>query len=532
MPETGKTEDLDPGSEALEYPELPAELSQPRLSTLFKYFGPGAIIASITIGSGETVFASRSGAVFGYSLLWLFLAAAIAKGLQIYCGSRYITLTGEHPLRSWNRLPLLRGWFPWLVAGISIICFPFWLGGLPLILGQLVNWIAGISDGAGISDEKERAAVQAAFDFWVKIWGTGFVVVAVSITLLQSYKLLERVQTLLVGLLLLSLLAAAIASSPDLMAIIAGTFVPSLPEFPAWALEKYPNDFGNKPVFQEIAVYVGAMGGGTQDYLGYVGILREKGWGLMKKFSLYNPSYSPGPVALPEDPEQVRRGLGWLRAPAIDVTVSFLCIATFTYAFIILGAEVLHPDKIAPAGNELLTAQKDFLSQIHPSLTYLYQVGVFIAFFGTIHGAFEIYTRTGHEAFTALIPGLHKVPVSGVRPWILLYCGGGALAVMWTGYDPVEIITPAAIFGSVITCGLWCLAGVYAERKLLPAAYRMRPLLAVLVVLAGLFLTGLGIAAAWQFFEKHYPGVVLPAIIGSVITSGLWCLSLAYRPRS
>ena len=103
---------------------------------------------------------------------------------------------------------------------------------------------------------------------------------------------------------------------------------------------------------------------------------------------------------------------------------------------------------------------------------------------------------------------------------------------MWTGYDPVEIITPAAIFGSVITCGLWCLAGVYAERKLLPAAYRMRPLLAVLVVLAGLFLTGLGIAAAWQFFEKHYPGVVLPAIIGSVITSGLWCLSLAYRPRS
>ena len=43
------------------------------------------------------------------------------------------------------------------------------------------------------------------------IWGTGFVVVAISITLLQSYMLLERVQTLLVGLLLLSLLAAAIA---------------------------------------------------------------------------------------------------------------------------------------------------------------------------------------------------------------------------------------------------------------------------------------------------------------------------------
>ncbi len=380
------------------------------------------------------------------------------------------------------------------MAGISIICFPFWLGGLPKMLGQLVNWIAGISAGEDGSD------ARVGYEFMVKIWGTGFVAVAISITLLQTYKLLERVQTLLVGLLLLSLLAAAIASSPDLMAIIAGTFIPSLPDFPAWALEQYPDDFGTKPVFQEIAVYVGAMGGGTQDYLGYVGILREKGWGLMKKFNLYNPAYNTGPIPLPQDPEQVRRGLGWLRAPAIDVTVSFLCIVIFTYAFIVLGAQVLHPQQIAPAGNELLTAQKDFLSQIHSSLTYLYQVGVFMAFFGTIHGAFEIYTRTGHETFTALIPALHQVPVSRVRPWILLYCGGGALAVMWTGYDPVEIITPAAIFGSVITCGLWCLAGVYAERKLLPEAYRMRPLLGALVVLAGIFLTGLGIAAAWQYF--------------------------------
>ena len=201
--------------EELEYPALPPELSRPRFSTLFKYFGPGAIIASITIGSGETVFASRSGAVFGYSLLWLFLAAAIAKGLQIYCGSRYITLTGEHPLRSWNRLPLLRGWFPWLVAGISILCFPLWLGGLPPMLGQLVNWIVGIPDGTAFADEKLAAIADESFQFWVKIWGTAFVLVAVSITLLQSYKLLEKVQTLLVGLLLLSLLAAAMAGVND-----------------------------------------------------------------------------------------------------------------------------------------------------------------------------------------------------------------------------------------------------------------------------------------------------------------------------
>ena len=33
--------------------------------------GPGAIIASLTIGAGELVFSSRGGALFGYDLLVL-----------------------------------------------------------------------------------------------------------------------------------------------------------------------------------------------------------------------------------------------------------------------------------------------------------------------------------------------------------------------------------------------------------------------------------------------------------------------------
>ena len=35
-------------------------------------FGPGAIIASLTIGTGELVFSSRAGALFGMDVLWLF----------------------------------------------------------------------------------------------------------------------------------------------------------------------------------------------------------------------------------------------------------------------------------------------------------------------------------------------------------------------------------------------------------------------------------------------------------------------------
>jgi len=38
-----------------------------------KVFGPGAIIASRTIGTGGLIFSRRGGAIFGYRILFLFV---------------------------------------------------------------------------------------------------------------------------------------------------------------------------------------------------------------------------------------------------------------------------------------------------------------------------------------------------------------------------------------------------------------------------------------------------------------------------
>ena len=63
----------------LRLPEPPAELRSRRITaaTILKFFGPGAIIASLTIGSGESILASREGAVFGYTVLWAVVLAAL-----------------------------------------------------------------------------------------------------------------------------------------------------------------------------------------------------------------------------------------------------------------------------------------------------------------------------------------------------------------------------------------------------------------------------------------------------------------------
>ena len=78
-------------SEALRYPELSEDMKARGFGAMLRIFGPGAIIASVTIGSGETVFASRGGAIFGYTLLWCFIGGGLMKFVQVYTAARYMT---------------------------------------------------------------------------------------------------------------------------------------------------------------------------------------------------------------------------------------------------------------------------------------------------------------------------------------------------------------------------------------------------------------------------------------------------------
>ena len=70
-----------------------------------KVFGPGAIIASLTIGTGELVFSSRGGALFGYRILFLFVVISLLKWSLVVASSRHMVLTGVHPYARMLDLP-------------------------------------------------------------------------------------------------------------------------------------------------------------------------------------------------------------------------------------------------------------------------------------------------------------------------------------------------------------------------------------------------------------------------------------------
>ena len=512
-------------SDKLVYPELSPELKGGFNFKMLKFFGAGAIIASVTIGSGETFFASRGGAIFGYALLWCFIGSAIMKGVQVYTSARYMTLTGEHPMSHWKYLPGPRGWVPAAFAIISIGCFPFWLAGLPLFIGKTINWIFGIEG------TDEHLLMMG------RVWGTICVFIAVTLTALQTYGLLERVQTILVGFLLASMLAACFASRPDWLEALSG-LVPNLPDYDPWVKQKYP-DVAAVPSWVEIGLYLGAIGGGTYDYIGYIGCFREKKWGLIgsRKTVVNDKCEKCGyelsgsrdagqnlcpecgatmPVTpheteaiatsaetLPIEPsdENIRRGRAWLWPAKIDVGVGFLCVLIFTICFVVLGAQILRPKEVIPSGNELLTHQADFLTQFGKGWLYLYQLGIFAAFFGTIYGAYEIYIRTAYECVMPLSKKARAMPERKFRYIVLAYCAVGGLTLLWTMESPVDLVKPAAIIGGVFTCGLWCFAMIWADKKFLPKALRMGPVLLTLNVIAGTVLTVLGVQAIIDYVK-------------------------------
>ena len=100
---------------SVDIPEVKGVFAQPwslkKAVGLLAVFGPAAIVASVSIGAGETIVVVRMGAWAGYSLLWLVLLSCVVKGVFVtYLVGRYTAISGEYIGHRLVRLPGPRGW--------------------------------------------------------------------------------------------------------------------------------------------------------------------------------------------------------------------------------------------------------------------------------------------------------------------------------------------------------------------------------------------------------------------------------------
>lgn len=465
---------------------------------ILRFIGPGAIVASVTIGSGELVWASRSGAIFGTTLMWAFLLAGIFKGVQVYASTRYLTLTGEHPMMAWNKTPILRWWFPiFFIAIPTFFTMPILFSGISETIGyyalRLLN--VNFSDKTiGVWNYQELIGNIAA-----TVILTGCFILSI----ITNLKILEKISILVLAVLLISLLAAVVVLQPNLLEIVKGLIPGVVPDYEPWVTQKYADTIASHSKWSEMALYLTAVGGGTYDYLGYVGLIREKKWGLAGRKTA---SRSDLEEAM-SDRTQLERAKTWIKAPLIDTTASFFLVTLVTLLFVIMGASTLYPMHEVPSGNDLLTKQEGFLTLLHPQLTWVYRIGVFLAFIGTLYGAFEIYRHSIMEAVRAFKKKtIKKLDINFWNRATNTYCIIGAVLLIWLPQSMSGNIVDRMIFGAIIggalTCGLWCFAMLIIDKTGLPKALRMGKFLWLAVLAAGVVLTYLGVLSLVDYFAN------------------------------
>ena len=483
------------------YPEPPPALAKPRAKHLFAYLGPGVIIASVTIGSGELVWASRSGAIFGYSMLWCFLYAGVFKTIQVYTAARHITLTGEHPMVGWKRLPGPPLWFPLLIALPAIAIMPLAFSGIPEMLGAYIHRLTGMETRPNPVGPWEH------LEFWINVWTTIVFGGCLALALMSSYATLERVSCVVLGAMVVCVGCAIVVLGPDVTAAIKGMFVPRVPALPDFVLQPpYAQEFRGRSPWLEVSLFLTAVGGGAYDYIGYIGMLREKKWGLAGRNAASREELAAAVCDPEHGSETVRRARLWTRAPLFDTTLSFFLVILVTLLFGILGTLVLHSELAVPANNDLLNEQERFLTVLHPELRWLYRTGVFLAFVGTLYGAFEVYRHTLTESAIAVVPSWNTPKrICVLRGVTIAYCTTSGLLMVWLPVQMagsiVQRMTLSSVVSGATACGLWCFAMLWLDHVRLPAPLRMSWPMRILTFVAGAGMTFLGIQTIIAYFS-------------------------------
>lgn len=431
--------------------------------------------------------------MFGYQLLWCFLLAGIFKAIQVYGAVRHITLTGEHPMISWKAIPGPPLWFPLLITLPTVMVMPIAFSSISEILGGY------LCELTGKSVENKAVGPFNGFEFWENIFGGAVLTVCFVLAISSTLKTIERVSAVVLGLIITCATVSVVVCQPNIAEMLAGLFIPLVPDYKPWVLTEYASTFSGRSPWLEVALYLSAVGGGTFDYIGYVGMIREKKWGLAG-----GTAASRKQLDLIDD-KQVARAKIWTRAAMIDTGISFTSVILVTLLFAVLGALLLHTEQKIPDNTTLLSEQATFLTQLHPWLFWLYPVGVFLAFIGTLYGAFEIYRYTIVESARALLPKWttdKSIPLW--RNLTVAYCYGGGIIMIWLprqiAGNVLSRMTFGAVIGGAALCGLWCFAMLWVNHVRLPEVLRMSRLLWISTLIAGIVMTALGVQTLLIYF--------------------------------
>jgi Mn2+/Fe2+ NRAMP family transporter len=501
-------EPLSPG--AVSIPEQSGVLAEPwsigKLGRMMTLFGPAAIVASVSIGAGETIVVVQAGAWAGYNLLWLVLASVLVKGIcATYLLGRYTAVSGELIGHRLVRLPGPRGWLLLAIILLELAAAgPLWAA-IAGPSGDLIYYL--LQQGATLFGADAASPLGGIPPVtWKSLFATLLILAAIVLGAGATLKSLERQQIMICLILVLGTIVGTLLVWPDFRAALFGMLhVGYVPAVPSWA----PEAVRDQPVRLTMTTTFGYVGGSVMCYTAYANWVGIHRWGLNSHANIESirrraAAGQPGDY-LPNDAHEASR-LRRLVAPLRwDVSLGAIVLFIVTASFMMAGAAALYPRLASGeaasmfSGWNLLTDQAHIWREIHPALVAVYYVCVLAALWGTLQSYPEIYSRVTHEFLAAIWP---EWPISfgKLQLAICIYVFAASVGLTWSGVQFTTLTNIVAFLTTNMAVALAMLSALWLNFQL-PPLYRTRPWMLAAGIVSAVILVTVSVISGWELLR-------------------------------
>ena len=182
----------------------------------YNNIGPATLIAAAFIGPGTVTVCSLAGATHGYTLLWALTLSIIATIVLQEMSARLGIITQKglgESIRSEISQPIAKA------IAIVLVLAAIILGNAAYEAGN----ISGAVLGSSIWEGMDTTNIKRITTFFIGL--TAFLFLW-----LGNYKWLEKILITLVLIMSVSFVIAALLSKPDIVSLMEGAFIPSMPD--------------------------------------------------------------------------------------------------------------------------------------------------------------------------------------------------------------------------------------------------------------------------------------------------------------